>query len=287
LFALLTSCGKYLVPDDLKPLIMDVVDTHPGLEFLRSAPEFHSRYVTTLVARLFYCVSAWDQRLTLSKFRRTEFTLVIDSLDALEDINNEQKFFSYEHFYVIYCKFWELDTNHDLKIGPTDLAKYGDYSISVKAIDRIMSGTVTQQRQLMSYQEFVWFILSEEDKGTSTAAEFWFRIMDRDGDGVITLEDLEFFYKEQETRLRGLGVEPLPFRDLLCLIIDLVSPADKRCISLADLKNCKLQHIFFDTFLNAEKYLDREQREPFDGNQEWDWGRWASEEYAILISEED
>ena len=30
-----------------------------------------------------------------------------------------------------------------------------------------------------------------------------------------------------------------------------------------------------------------EQREPFDGNQEWDWGRWASEEYAILISEED
>ena len=60
-----------------------------------------------------------------------------------------------------------------------------------------MSGTVTQVRQSMSYQEFVWFILSEEDKGTSTAAEFWFRIMDRDGDGLITLEDLEFFYKEQ------------------------------------------------------------------------------------------
>ena len=75
--------------------------------------------------------------------------------------------------------------------------KTGVFSISVKAIDRIMSGTVTQQRQEMSYQEFVWFILSEEDKGTSTAAEFWFRIMDRDGDGVITLEDLEFFYKEQ------------------------------------------------------------------------------------------
>ena len=64
-----------------------------------------------------------------------------------------------------------------------------------------MSGTVTQQRQMMSYQEFVWFILSEEDKGTSTAAEFWFRIMDRDGDGVITLEDLEFFYKEQVSRI--------------------------------------------------------------------------------------
>lgn len=74
-----------------------------------------------------YSVSAWDQRLTLAKFRRTGFTQVLDSLDTIDDINSEAKFFSYEHFYVIYCKFWELDSDHDLKIGPTDLAKYGDY----------------------------------------------------------------------------------------------------------------------------------------------------------------
>ena len=60
LFALLTSCGKYLVPDDLKPLIMDVVETHPGLEFLRSAPEFHSRYVTTL-GKFISITSSWLQ----------------------------------------------------------------------------------------------------------------------------------------------------------------------------------------------------------------------------------
>lgn len=71
------------------------------------------------------------------------------------------------------------------------------FSISIKAVDRILSGTVTLNREVMEYEEFVWFILSEEDKGTLTAAEYWFRIMDRDGDGIITLEDLEFFYKEQ------------------------------------------------------------------------------------------
>ena len=70
-------------------------------------------------------------------------------------------------------------------------------SISIKAVDRILCGTVTLNREVMEYEEFVWFILSEEDKGTLTAAEYWFRIMDRDGDGIITLEDLEFFYKEQ------------------------------------------------------------------------------------------
>ena len=66
------------------------------------------------------------------------------------------------------------------------------FSISVKAIDRIMSGTVTRLRKVMTYSEFVWFILSEEDKSTLTAAEFWFRVMDRDGDGIITLEGMCF-----------------------------------------------------------------------------------------------
>lgn len=27
----------------------------------------------------------------------------------------------------------------------------------------------------MSYEDFVWFILSEEDKTTDTALEYWFR----------------------------------------------------------------------------------------------------------------
>ena len=33
--------------------------------------------------------------------------------------------------------------------------------------------------------------------------------------------------------------------------------AGAKCSECGDLKNCKLQHIFYDTFLNAEKYLDR------------------------------
>ncbi|CBY41470.1 unnamed protein product, partial [Oikopleura dioica] len=289
LMALLTygTTRNYLVPSDLTPLITDVIETHPGLEFLRSAPEFHTRYVTTVIARLFYIASAWNKKLAVPGLRKSEFAQVINSLDSLDDINNEQRFFSYEHFYVIYCRFWELDSDHDLRIGPTDLSKYGDYSISVKAIDRILSGTVTTKRRVMEYSEFVWFIMSEEDKSTATSSEYWFRVMDRDGDGAITIDDLEFFYAEQETRLRTLGVEPLPFLDLLCLMLDLVKPDQKHIITLRDLKKCRLQHIFFDTFLNAEKYLDREQREPFDGNQEWNWARWATEEYSLLVADED
>ena len=98
-----------------------------SLYYSHPLQHFLFRYVTTVIARLFYTASAWNKKLTLPGLRKSEFAQVLNSLDALDDINNEQRFFSYEHFYVIYCRFWELDSDHDLKIGPTDLSKYGDY----------------------------------------------------------------------------------------------------------------------------------------------------------------
>jgi hypothetical protein len=43
-------------------------------------------------------------------------------------------YFSYEHFYVIYCKFWELDTDHDLLIDEKDLAKHNNHGIYTKPV---------------------------------------------------------------------------------------------------------------------------------------------------------
>lgn len=38
----------FILPEDLVILIQDVVDSHPGLGFLKEATEFHSRYVHTV-----------------------------------------------------------------------------------------------------------------------------------------------------------------------------------------------------------------------------------------------
>ena len=59
--------------------------------------------------------------LTLSMFQ------VLATLDREEDINVVTEYFSYEHFYVIYCKFWELDRDHDLLIDKSDLARHNDH----------------------------------------------------------------------------------------------------------------------------------------------------------------
>lgn len=52
---------------------------------------------------------------------------VLQLLEEEEDINQIMAYFSYEHFYVIYCKFWELDRDHDLFIDQQDLARHNDH----------------------------------------------------------------------------------------------------------------------------------------------------------------
>ncbi|KAM9842128.1 serine/threonine-protein phosphatase 2A regulatory subunit B'' subunit alpha isoform 2-T2 [Aulostomus maculatus] len=291
---------NFLEQEDFIPLLQDIVDTHPGLTFLKDAPEFHSRYITTVIQRIYYIVNrSWTGRITMMELRRSNFLQTLALLEEEDDINQITDYFSYEHFYVIYCKFWELDTDHDLYIDHKDLARYNDHASSNRIIERLFSGAVTrgnavQREGRMSYAEFVWFLISEEDKKNPTSIEYWFRCMDVDGDGVLSMFELEYFYEEQCERMERMGIEPLPFQDLLCQMLDLVKPESSGKITLGDLKRCRMAHIFFDTFFNLEKYLDHEQRDPFavqkdidsEGPEPSDWDKYASEEYEILVAEE-
>ena len=43
--------------------------------------------------------------------------------------------------------------------------------------------------------------------------------MDLDGDGILSLYELEYFYEEQLQRMEQLGIETLPFDDCICQVI--------------------------------------------------------------------
>uniref|UniRef100_A0A2K6C9I7 Protein phosphatase 2 regulatory subunit B''alpha n=1 Tax=Macaca nemestrina TaxID=9545 RepID=A0A2K6C9I7_MACNE len=270
------NCSS-LEQEDFIPLLQDVVDTHPGLTFLKDAPEFHSRYITTVIQRIFYTVNrSWSGKITSTEIRKSNFLQTLALLEEEEDINQITDYFSYEHFYVIYCKFWELDTDHDLYISQADLSRYNDQASSNRIIERIFSGAVTRGKTI-------------QKEGRMSYADF-----DVDGDGILSMYELEYFYEEQCERMEAMGIEPLPFHDLLCQMLDLVKPAVDGKITLRDLKRCRMAHIFYDTFFNLEKYLDHEQRDPFavqkdvenDGPEPSDWDRFAAEEYETLVAEE-
>lgn len=154
--------------------------------------------------------------------------------------------------------------------------------------------------------------------------------MDIDGDGILSMYELEYFYEEQQHRMEQLGIETLPFEDCLCQVrssiarlvsmtsptdrlrysqmLDMIKPVKRDCITLTDLKRCKMTPMFFDTFFNLEKYMEHEQRDPFAQKESedvsWtllvylvtidcifvfqlsDWDRYAAQEYELLVAEE-
>lgn len=46
------------------------------------------------------------------------------------------EYFSYEHFYVVFCRFYELDADRDGRLSGEDLIKYGEHGLSRLIVDR-------------------------------------------------------------------------------------------------------------------------------------------------------
>ena len=90
----------YLEFHDFMPVIQDIVDSHPGLVFLGQAPEFHSRYVQTVICRIFYHVNrSWSGKITIPELRSQngeDFLRDLERLSEEDDINQLKLFFSYK-----------------------------------------------------------------------------------------------------------------------------------------------------------------------------------------------
>eukprot|EP01017_Pseudomicrothorax_dubius_P007162 TRINITY_DN12175_c0_g2_i12.p1 TRINITY_DN12175_c0_g2~~TRINITY_DN12175_c0_g2_i12.p1 ORF type:complete len:417 (-),score=102.99 TRINITY_DN12175_c0_g2_i12:55-1305(-) len=190
-WALKKKTANEIDSDDFKPVMKILLTSHPGLEFLANTPEFQERYSETVVYRIFFAVDTNDDgRISQREFLNSNLFDALMHVDREEDINKVRNYFSYEHFYVLYCKFWELDTDHDFLISKDDFSRYAGYTLSKKVLDRIFSQAPRKFRSKvegkMSYEDFVWYLLCEEDKMTNRAIDYWFRVLDLDENGIVT-----------------------------------------------------------------------------------------------------
>eukprot|EP00850_Spirogloea_muscicola_P017584 SM000152S01572 [mRNA] locus=s152:288904:292553:- [translate_table: standard] len=304
---------EHLTQDDFKPLLRELLNVHPGLEFLHDTPEFQDRYAETVIYRIFYHVNrSGNGRMLLKELKRSNLVAALQQVDEEEDINKILRYFSYEHFYVIYCKFWELDSDHDFLIDKDDLLRYGNHALTYRIVERIFSQVprrfTSRVEGKMGYEDFVWFILSEEDKSSEPSLEYWFKCVDMDCDSRITPNEMQYFYEEQLHRMECMAQDPVLFEDIVCQMADMINPAVSwplagtapaeeldgaanssldqlggftdtsrlQCglvqkegqLTLRDLKRCKLAGNFFNILFNLNKFVAFETRDPFLIRQE-------------------
>jgi serine/threonine-protein phosphatase 2A regulatory subunit B'' len=76
----------------------------------------------------------YDGKMTFREFKKSNILKSLYEIEAEGDINKNQDFFSYEDFYVIYIRFWELDNDHDFQLSREELSKYSGYTLSRKTL---------------------------------------------------------------------------------------------------------------------------------------------------------
>ncbi|KAH1222170.1 Serine/threonine protein phosphatase 2A regulatory subunit B''alpha [Glycine max] len=140
------------VEDDFKPVLCELLATHPGLEFLQSTPKFQERYGLSSILVITLHLGSGNGRLTLRELKCQNIIDVMLHADEEEDIN----------------KFWELDTDHDFLIDNENLIRYGNHVLTYRIVDRIFSQFAVVPRRFtskvegkMGYEDFVYFILLE------------------------------------------------------------------------------------------------------------------------------
>ena len=294
------DANDFITRADFRDFLWVLLDTHPGLSFLRDSPEFQERYADTVICRIFYHTDRRKvNKISLRDLRRATSPSIVKAwldLDHTEDINSVRLFFSYEHFYVLYCKFWDLDSDHDFLIDKEDLMKYDGHAWSPRAIERVFacmqftSGVPNK----MSYDDFVWFILSDEDKTTHVSLEFLFSLVDLDGDGVIRDHEMRFFYDEQRHRLECMNQDAPKLEDIMCQMNDLVRPDKEGQFRVADFTRRRKNNagVFFSILISLNKFMQYEQRDPFQIKQDQlnnpdfsDWDKFCLAEYVRLAME--
>ena len=296
-----------IYPSDFEVVLKELLAYHPGLEFLENTPEFQEKYARTVVARIFYSTDvsrSWSLRRRDVRKSNPPLLESFIRVDEEEDINLVHNFFSYEHFYVLYCKFWELDTDHDFYLSRDDLLRYGGHALTRRIVDRVFEQAgrrfLSPQKGKMTYEDFVFFMLSEEDKSNIDSLQYWFNCIDLDGDGEIRPYEMRSFYDEQLHRMECLGHEMVPFDNIVTQMMDIVGIPPGECVfRVEDFKRGGKSHmaltsVVFNMLFNLNKFIAYEQRDPFMMRQQrmesgdmTPWANFACLEYARLAMEEE
>lgn len=232
----------YLTQEDLRPLFEDFFDMHPDMRFLLKTPQFREPFIATALTKYFFSASrSWKNMLSIRDFRESHLLSSLRWMEESSELDQSVDAFNFGSFYMTYAMFEGLDRDRDGMLSPEELRNFQGGAFTNRGLDRILCSAVIKRyngRQMMALQDFVIFHAVESNKGLPKSVEFWFHCLDFDGDGFITVYDMQYLY-EDKRRIVEVHFPCCDFVEVAHEIFERVKPRKPEFIALSDLKRCE------------------------------------------------
>ncbi|KAF7458235.1 Protein phosphatase 2A regulatory subunit (Contains a conserved version of EF hands) [Cryptosporidium felis] len=263
----LSNSKNYVLPEGFRPLLDEIVNRHKALQFLADNKIFKDLYVETIISRIFYELDLLEiRKLRYKDIKNTNLLQIFKEMKGEESLDDLVHYFNYQHFYVLYGRFVELDKDEDQHLTKDEFGNHDFGALTSAALDRIWSCKIREKRALfqsqldsnrkMNYTDFIYFYISDEDKTSERSIRYWFEVLDFDCDGWISANEIEHFYKDQGKRSQDLSYFLPELGSFYCMANDLLMPSVQGRFRLDDfIRNKVVAGHFFNVLLNTKKSI--------------------------------
>eukprot|EP01130_Rhizamoeba_saxonica_P000355 TRINITY_DN1031_c0_g1_i4.p1 TRINITY_DN1031_c0_g1~~TRINITY_DN1031_c0_g1_i4.p1 ORF type:complete len:486 (-),score=87.44 TRINITY_DN1031_c0_g1_i4:84-1541(-) len=268
IFQILSTNNRYIQVTDIENLLRIMVVNIRSLKRISSNFD-QGLYVGAVTVIIFFYVGRVERdRIYESDLRKSNFVETLIKMGKKKSVYLSPTYFNIQSFICIKNGFMQVCGSGSKKFLYQDLRMYDNYALNPKAISMIYHNSIFKQFQrdqgYMYFEDFVWFMLCEEDKVNKRSITFWFNIADIDEDGYISTSDVRYWYQSkyceswatsQEFRASLHTGNTISLEIIQQQIFGMIPHKNPGYISLMELRDSGLSSYVYNILFNLKKFL--------------------------------
>ncbi|PRP74481.1 serine/threonine-protein phosphatase 2A regulatory subunit B'' subunit gamma-like [Planoprotostelium fungivorum] len=171
---------------------------------------------------------------------------------GLSPQEEKTNWFSEVYSKFIHGLFLKLDENRVKSLSRSNLYKFNERSLCPAFVDRVFEEHVTGGR--MTYESFLDFMVAMTWKKAEASINFYWRILDVDKRGYLTIANVNFFFKDIMKSSQERGNSTIEAGDVVDQIFDMIKPRDPTQITLKDLKDSGVSRQVFSLLTDVNGF---------------------------------
>mmetsp|Transcript_42560 Transcript_42560/g.100151 ORF Transcript_42560/g.100151 Transcript_42560/m.100151 type:complete len:313 (+) Transcript_42560:319-1257(+) len=262
----------FLREPDLEAFIADQMTVFPCLQVLEES--FTPFYQCTAVRKLFFFLD--PQRKGKIKIKDLATCTMLDDFFALRHANLPEaelasNWFSSHNALRVYSMYLRLDMDRNGLLSREELQHFGGRGLTSVFVERVFQQCHTYDDEI-DYKTFLDFVLAMENKQTPQSLRFFWRFLDVQNKGFLSIFDINYFFREVAMQLERSGHPVVEVVDVKDEIFDMVKPADPLKITLEDLEKSNVGGTVISMLIDMQAFYEYDNRESFLAQDDDDEG---------------